>query len=68
MMMTQRTCAPAYHHWFTEHKLNHSRPGGVLDGDLLHDIAAEHPYTFAYTEASMDLIAKKARDRGSLNP
>lgn len=67
VIVTQRDCIPAYHHWFTEHRLHHSRPGGILDGDLLCDIATEHPYTFAYTEASMELIAKKARGRESLN-
>ena len=59
---------PAYHHWFTKHKLHESQSGEVLDGDSLYDIATEHPYTFAYTEASMELIAKKARDGDSLIP
>lgn len=66
-MATERACVPAYHRWFTEYKLPYSRPGGILDGDLLCDIATEHPYTFAHAEASMDLITKKARDRTTLH-
>lgn len=57
----------AYHHWFFEQKLRYSQQGSILDGDSLNDIATEYPYTFAYTGASMDLIAMKARNEESTN-
>lgn len=67
VMVVQSSRVPAYHHWFTEHRLHRNRPGSILDGESLSDIAAKHPYTFAHTEANMKLIAKKAGDGESLN-
>ena len=51
---------PAYHVWFQEKLLSNFRQGDIIDSGLLCEIATEHPYTFMITEASMDLIARKA--------
>ncbi|KAL8978272.1 MAG: hypothetical protein Q9205_006106, partial [Flavoplaca limonia] len=51
-----------YHRWFALNKAQCSRPGGILGGYLLYDIGVENPYTFALTEESMELIAKKASE------
>lgn len=64
-LASNHTEIPAYHFWFTEQKLHLDRKGSVLDEQTLIEIASEHPYTFVYTEACLDIIAKKRRKAAS---
>lgn len=51
---------PGYHCWFVEGKLGSRPEGQILDQRILSHISNENPYSFGFTEASMELIAKKA--------